>query len=127
VYGFSAGSQSAFLIYRLLTDKSALLGLDFETGAIGAVAWHPIYFYDFKLHKGASPLNSDFTYVVSVNCSLARLYIVHHKFDKSCRWMPSEGEIDGIRKLGFFVIVLDLEESAQDFGRNCHSYSQCPL
>jgi hypothetical protein len=37
--------------------------------------------------------------------------------------MPSEGAIDGFRKLGFFVIMLDLEESAQDFGRNSHSYS----
>ena len=45
-YGFSAGSQTGFLVYRILLSKNRLLGLKFEKAAFCSMAMHPSYFYD---------------------------------------------------------------------------------
>jgi hypothetical protein len=41
IYGFSAGSYSGMLAYRLLVEKGHALGCSFHHGALGGVTFHP--------------------------------------------------------------------------------------
>jgi hypothetical protein len=59
VYGFSAGSYTGTLTYRLLVEKGHALGCAFHHGTLGGITFHPIMFYDFCQHGGLAPLASN--------------------------------------------------------------------
>ena len=58
IFGFSAGSYTGILAYRLLVEREHLLRCRFDAGVLGAICFHPIMFYDFFLRENNAPLKA---------------------------------------------------------------------
>ena len=82
IYGFSAGSYTGMFVYRLLVEKSHFLSCKFSRGILGAIAFHPILFYDFILHNDASPLETTSSYKKSQARGIERPMLLHCTDDR---------------------------------------------
>ena len=51
VSGFSAGSFTGFVVYRVLIERGSILNLRFNEGVLRGLTFHPIMFYDFLLRQ----------------------------------------------------------------------------
>ena len=101
VYGFSAGSYSGMLAYRLLIEKGHALGCSFHHGTLGGITFHPIMFYDFCKHDGSAPLASTKTFKASQGTLIRRPTLIHCAEDQLCLWRPSDDEAQGVKELGY--------------------------
>ena len=131
LYGFSAGSYSGMLAYRLLIEREHLLKCRFEAGILGAVCFHPIMLYDFFLRANSSPFRAadqGMDYRTSQGTPIKRPTLVHCIDDAYCLWKPSTEEADGVRQLGFPVKLISLNKHLKStslpFGKFHHNYGQ---
>ena len=51
VVGFSAGSYTCLVVYRVLVEHGHVLNLRFNDGILGGLTFHPIMFYNFACTK----------------------------------------------------------------------------
>jgi hypothetical protein len=126
VAGFSAGSYTGFVVYRILIERGSILNLRFHEGILGGLTFHPIMFYDFCLHDGLSPIASAKTFKASQGSSLRRPTLIHCAEDQLCLWKPSDDEAKGVRALGYRLLLIQLKEhlyKAKPFGHCHHNYS----
>jgi hypothetical protein len=126
VFGFSAGSYTGMLVYRLLVEKGSALGCAFHHGTLGGITFHPIMFYDFCLHDGSSPLASSRSFKISQGTLMRRPTLIHCAEDQLCLWRPSDEEAKGVRALGYRLLLNKLKDhlhKAKPFGNCHHNYS----
>ena len=127
IAGFSAGSQSGFACYRLLTDLGDQIGVEFGSGILGAICMHPIYFFDFHKHGFRAPLDSQADYEASTAPGTRRPALVHNRSDKMCLWNPSKHELEGVNQLGYRVVLIQPPKGSEGYGANGHRYSKLLL
>ena len=131
LYGFSAGSYTGMLAYRLLIEREHLLKCRFDTGILGAICFHPIMLYDFFMRANNSPFRSaeqGIDYRASQGTPIKRPTLIHCIDDAYCLWKPSQEEADGVRQFGFPVKLISLNKhlknSSLPFGKFHHNYGQ---
>ena len=126
IFGFSAGSYTGMLVYRVLIEKGHALGCSFHSGTLGAITFHPIMLYDFCMHEGQSPIASTKTFKASQGTPLLRPTLKHCAVDQLCMWNPSDEEARGIRSLGYRLLLIKLKDhlyKVKPFGYSHHNYS----
>ena len=123
VVGFSAGSYTGMVVYRVLVEHGPLLHLRFQDGILGGITFHPIMFYDFCLHQGLPPLDSHLTFRASTAAQLPRIRLLQLVGDKLTPWNPSSDEAQGVRSLNYPLILLTIPRDSPLFGHSSHSYS----
>jgi len=111
------------VVYRILIDKGRDLNLKFVEGILGGLTFHPIMFYDFSLHDGKSPLQSEKSFTASTASDFQRPVLLQVTSDRLTAFNPSEEEAAGIRSLNYPLLLLRIPDDSHLFGRNKRNYS----